>query len=155
MTTLFLLRHYLFLIFFPFLKNKPKREKWDVSILSKFHPELPGNSQVYLAHYKKGCLTPSPSLVLLLSVALLLLSSSPLPIPLPPFSTWSWPASTSLLSPSLCLYYPNSPPHALKKLCSTLYHRVAGPSGERDALAWARCGTPSPIPHHTSIEHIL
>jgi hypothetical protein len=69
--------------------------------------------------------------------SLALLGSS-LPHSLPPFSMWPWPVSTPLLSPSLCLYYPlNSPPYALNKRYSILYPRVAGPSGGRDALAWA------------------
>ena len=49
------------------------------------------------------------------------------------------------LSAFLCLYYPlNSPPHALNKLYSILYHQVAGLSGGRAASAWACGGTPSP-----------
>jgi hypothetical protein len=50
----------------------------------------------------------------------------------------------------LCLYHPlNFPPHVLNKLYSILYHRVAGPSVERDASAWACRGTLFP-PHHTT-----
>jgi hypothetical protein len=64
----------------------------------------------------------------------------------------SWPASILLLpitllplSAFLCLYYPfNSPPHALNKLYSILYHHVAGHSVGRDALTWAGGGTPLP-----------
>jgi hypothetical protein len=53
--------------------------------------------------------------------------------------------SISPLSLSLCLYYTlNSPPHALNKLYAILYPHVAGPSGRRDALAWARWDIPFP-----------
>ena len=75
-------------------------------------PQLPGNSQVGLAHYKRGCLPPLLSLTFVLLP--LSLASCPL-VPLlssfrfPPLSTWSWPASISLLSPSLCLSLPLLP----------------------------------------------
>jgi hypothetical protein len=63
--------------------------------------------------------------------------------------------STLPFSAFLCLYYfLNSPLHALNKLYSILCHCVAGLSGGRDASVWACWGTPSPTPHHTSIEHI-
>jgi hypothetical protein len=67
--------------------------------------------------------------------------------PFPSLSPWSWLASTSLLNLSvfLCLcYLLNSPAHALNKLCSILYHCVAGSSGGRYALAWAHWGTSFP-----------
>ena len=87
-------------------------------------PQLPDNSQVGLVYYKTGCLPPPLTLLLLLSCLLAPCSPS-LPIPFPHLSTWSWPASTSLLSPFLCLYYPlNSPPHTLNKLYSILYHSI-------------------------------
>jgi hypothetical protein len=57
------------------------------------------------------------------------------------------------LSAFLCLYCPlNSPPHALNKLYSILYHHVANPSGGRDASVWASRGTPLP-PHLTTPQH--
>ena len=58
-----------------------------------------------------------------------------------------------LFSAFFCLCYSlNSPPHALNKLYSILYRCVSGPSGGRDASAWAYQGTPFP---HTPSEHIL
>ena len=85
-----------------------------VSILFKLHPTVtwqhPG---MLLPHYKRGCLPPPLSL--LLSCSLALFPSPSLPYSLSSLSM----ASTSLLSPSLCLYYPvDSPPHALNKLWS-------------------------------------
>ena len=69
-------------------------------------PQLPGNSQVGLAHYKRDCL-PLLSLLPLTFLASLLPSLAlPFPPPLPHLSMWSWPASTSLLSPPLCLSLP-------------------------------------------------
>ena len=98
-----------------------KPEAGDVGILSGLHPQLPGSSQVGLAHYKRGCLPPPLSLSYSL-VSLILLPSCCLasllplvpllclsPHSLTPLSTWSWPASTSLLSPSLCLPLPLLP----------------------------------------------
>ena len=71
-------------------------------------PQLPGNIQVGLAHYKGGCLPPPPSLTLAFLSCLL---ASPLSTFLPPpLHMAPWPASTSLLSPSLCLYYLLSSP---------------------------------------------
>ncbi|EDL14396.1 mCG145954, partial [Mus musculus] len=100
-------------------------------------PQLPGNSQVGLAHYKKGCMTP-PLSVTPASLPCLLPSCSPLP-PFPsPISPRGHGQSLLLspsLCPSLCLYYALIfPIHALNKLYSILYNRVAGPSGRRDAL---------------------
>jgi hypothetical protein len=62
-----------------------------------------------------------------------------------------FPSALSLhilpLSAFLCLYCPlNSPPHATYKLYSIQYCSVAGPSGGRDASAWACRGT---YFHHT------
>jgi hypothetical protein len=91
-------------------------------------PQLPGNSQVGLAHYKRGCLTPPPSLTLLPLLSLSFAPCSPsIPILFPPPRThgcslllYSLP-----LSSFLCLYYPlNSPPHALNKLYTTLYYTI-------------------------------
>jgi hypothetical protein len=67
-------------------------------------PQLPGNSQVGLTHYKRGCLPPRPSLALLGSSL-----SSPILIPLllsphghgQPLLPYSLP-----LSAFLCLYHP-------------------------------------------------
>ena len=81
-------------------------------ILSGLHPihtQLPGNSQVCSSqhlpgnsHYKRGCLSPPPSLTLFLLLCCFCLSflpscSSYLCLPFPPLSMWPWPASTSLL----------------------------------------------------------
>jgi hypothetical protein len=110
-------------------------------------PQLHGNSQVCLTHYKRGCLPPPLWLVPLLF--LLQLSSHPPP------PTCSWLASTSLFSHStcLCLYYPlDSLPHALNKLYSILCCPVAGPSGGKDTSAWAHQGTPLP-PYLTTHHH--
>ena len=123
-------------------------------------PQLPGNSQVGLTHYKRGCLPPPPSLDLLLSsFSLPFLGSSlppsPLSFPLSPrvhgqpLLLYSLP-----LSAFLCLYYPlNSPPYAPNKLYSILYRPVADPSEE--AIPWHGPVETSPflIPHHTPIEH--
>jgi hypothetical protein len=112
-----------------------------VSVLSKLCPT--GNSQVCLTQYKRSCLSPALSLLLSLH-------------PLVPFPLSLFPPSSRahgqpllfyslFLSAFLCLYYPlNSPPHALNKLYSILYHTVAGPSGGRYTSAWAHRGTPSP-----------
>jgi hypothetical protein len=122
-------------------------------------PQLPGNSQVGLDHYKRASF-PLPSL----PYPCLSLASCPLvpslPIPVPPLSTWSWLANTSLLSLSFCLsfclYYPlNSPPHALNKLYSILYVMCLVP--QVGGMPWhgPAEAPPSPTPHHTPIEHIL
>ena len=105
--------------------------------------QLPGNSQVCLTWYKRGCLP-------LLS---LLLFCPSLPIPLLLLSSHAHGQLLLLyslpLSAFLCLYYPlNSLPHALNQLSSILYHCVAGPSGGRDTSAWAHRGTPFP---HTGL----
>jgi hypothetical protein len=68
--------------------------------------QLPGNSHLGLAHYKRSCLPPPPSLTLLLLPLLLLPSCSPsLPIPFLPLSRWPWSASTSLLLSLSLLFY--------------------------------------------------
>ena len=118
-------------------------------------PQLPGNSQVGLTHYKRGCLLSL--LALLVSCFSLALSQLPTTT-----TTCSWEASSLLLyfstlslslSALLCLSYAlNFSLHALNKLYSILYRRVAGPSGGRDALAWTYRGTPFSF---TQIEHIL
>jgi hypothetical protein len=69
-----------------------------------------------------------------------------------PLSLSCYLSHTSSLSLSafLCLYYPlNSPPYALNKLYSMLYHSMTGPSKGRDVSAWAHRGTPfsHTIPH--------
>jgi len=99
-------------------------------------PLLPGNSQVYLTHYKRGCLSPPLS-----RSSLLALTLSPFPSFLCPCAHGG-PLLLYSLSLSLsafpCLYYPlDSPPQALNKLYSILYPEA----------------TPSPIPGYTSIEH--
>ena len=96
-------------------------------------PQLPGNSQVCLTHYKRGC---SPLLSLLLSSPLALaplpsIPSLPILLPLSPCAH-GWPLL--LYSPSLSailsLYYPlNSPSHASNKLHSVLCCPVAVTSG--------------------------
>jgi hypothetical protein len=105
-----------------------------VGILSRLHPTLPDNSQVCLTHYKRSCWGPS---------FLLLFSSLSTPsFPFPPPCAHGWPLLLYFLPSLLCLYYPlKSPPYTLNKLYSILYHHVAGPSGGRDASAWARRGT--------------
>jgi hypothetical protein len=90
-------------------------------------PQLPGNSQVGLTHYKRGCLPPPPSL----TPASLLWLSCPLDPHLSSFPSCAPPPRvhgrplllySPLLSAFLCLYYPlNSPPHALNKHYSMLY----------------------------------
>ena len=106
------------------------------------YPQLPGNHQVCLTHYKRARLTPSFSV-------LLFLFCPPAPAsPLSPSSpssltTGSWLPSTPLFSLSvcLCLYSLNSPLNSLSKLYCIIYHCVAGSSGGRDALAWACRGS--------------
>jgi hypothetical protein len=119
------------------------------------HPQLPGNSQVGLAHYKRGYLPPPFSLASL-TLILLLPTCPPLSIPFPPlhrvmaslyFSPLSFSlpfsASTTLLTPLPC--------HALNKPYSMIYHcgwflRGKGCLG---------MGPPRhPLPLHT-LEHIL
>jgi hypothetical protein len=86
-------------------------------------PQLPGNSQVCLIHYKRGCV-PSPH-----SLPLFPFCPFSLPPPPPSLFTFSWSASTPLsaclsvtLSLLFCLYSLfNFPPHALNKLYSILY----------------------------------
>jgi hypothetical protein len=92
-------------------------EKWSLMVLCLnstpigqvcSSPQLPGNSQVGLAQEKKGLLGPSSTscllnLLPLLPLALLILLSSHF---LPPLSKSPWLASTSLISPSLCLSLP-------------------------------------------------
>jgi len=127
--------------------------------------QLPGNSQVCLTHYKRGCSPPptlSCSLTFLLplySVLFFLPSFFPFPCP---FSTCSWSASTPLLSPFppplsafLCLYYLLiSPPHALNKLYSILYHHVAGHLGEGMPQYGPVEVPPYPTPDYTFAKHI-
>jgi hypothetical protein len=101
-----------------------------------FAPQLPGNSQVCLTHYKWGCLPPPLSLIL---TFLLPLCSLPIPFSTPSMSSWPTPLFPPLSSPPLpspfppplppfpppflCLFYPhNSPSHALNKLI--LYYTI-------------------------------
>ena len=105
-------------------------------------PQLPGNSQMYLTHYKRGCL---PLLTLLFSCSCsysLSLSLHPL-LPLFPGAHGCPPLS---LSVSLSL---NSYPNALNKLFCTIQSCGWNLRGGRDASAWAHRGIPFPhtIPH--------
>jgi len=85
-------------------------------------PQLPHNSQVCLTQYKRFCL-PLLTLLLSYSPSLPLLSpfSSLLSPPVRPALTPLLLFSLSLSLSLLCLYSPNSPPHALNKLYSILY----------------------------------
>jgi hypothetical protein len=113
-------------------------------------PQLPGNSQVCLTHYKRDSAPPT-SLILLLSAPSLPALSPSLPIPFTPLSPCV-PDQTLLLLLFLFLLFLllflsafisllNPPSHALNKLYSILH----GTSGGRDASAWACRGTP-PLP---------
>jgi hypothetical protein len=85
-----------------------------------------------------------------LSLALLLSCSLPLLISFSPSSTPSWPASTSLLSPSLCLYCSlNSLP--MPWINSILHYTILWlvPQGEGMPQHGLPETSPSPIPHHT------
>jgi hypothetical protein len=111
-------------------------------------PQRPGNSQVYLSHYKRVCLPPPFSLALPLSSCPVLPSLSILPTP----STCSWPASTLLSSPCplsafLCLYDPlNSLPHELNKLYSILYLVPQGEGMPQHGPTEAHLPPPLPQP---------
>jgi hypothetical protein len=72
-------------------------------------PHLPGHSQVGQTHYKRGCLLPPLKLTPASFPCLLSPCSPSLPISFFTLSTWSWPASTELLSPSICLSLPLVP----------------------------------------------
>ena len=62
----------------------------------------------------------------------------------------------SLLSAFLCLYYPlNSPPHALNKLYSILYHCVLVPQKEEMPQHGPAEISPSSTPNHIPKEQIL
>jgi hypothetical protein len=110
---LFLLKQGLFV-----LKIKCVLDKLDLLLLLLLlaftlgsAPQLPGNSQVCLTHFKGSCLPP-------------LLSLAPASCPLSPFP--------SHLSPRLMaslLYSPPSSPHALNKLFYTIWS-CAGTSEE-------------------------
>ena len=101
-----------------------------------------------LAHYKRGCLPPPPSLTLLPLTFLLPLSPHSL---LPSL----YVVMAGLYFSTFSLYYPlNSPPHALNKLYSILYHLWLIPLGEGMPWYGPAEAPPSPIPGHTSIEHI-
>lgn len=96
--------------------------------------QLPGDSQVCLTHYKRGC----HSLPLFLPSLPLLFPSPPTPFPCVPGQSLLLPFTSAFL----CLYSLNSPLHGLNKLYSILYRPVACPSGGRDVSAWAHRGTP-------------
>jgi len=112
--------------------------------------QLPGNSQVCLTHYKRGCL---PLLSLLLSC-----SSLPAVSPLSPVSSPFFPHAHDCLyfSSTLLLLFlcPTtlSTPLQMPWINSILYYTLMWlvPQGGRDVSAWAHWGTPFP---HTSIEH--
>ena len=116
-------------------------------------PQLPGNGQVCLTHYKRGCLPPPPSCSLASLLSLCPLSPSP-SLPIHPTTTTchgsSLFSSTLSLCFSLSLLPLNSPPHALNKLFYTILSVVwlCG-SGGKDTSAWASRGTPLP-PHLTT-----
>jgi hypothetical protein len=139
--------------------------------------QLPGNSQLCLTHYKRGCLSPplscslplalaphpfsphSPSLSLLIDS----LYSSSLSLSLSFSLSLSAFLSTPLPMPILyyILYYTILYYTILYTILhytiyyTILYYPVAGTSGGRDASAWAHRGTSSPIPYHTSTKHTL
>jgi hypothetical protein len=123
-------------------------------------PQLSGNSQVGLAHYKRGCLALLSLLLLLLSCLFLLPLALLLPLSfhfLPPLPTWSWQASILSLSlpfsASTTLYHLNSPPW----INSILYYTIMWLIPQEERMPWLGSTetTPYPIPHHTPIEHIL
>jgi hypothetical protein len=107
-------------------------------------PQLPGNSQVCLTHYKRGCLPPF-SLLLLPSCSLSVLSPLPpslLILSLPPPRAHGWPPLLSLsLSLSLSLPCPASTTLLTPLPMPCIVWLV--PWG-RDASAWAQRGTPFP-----------
>lgn len=118
-----------------------------------FAPQVPGNTQVFLTHYKRGCL-PSP---LSCSCALLLLTLFPLSPHSPPqsFSRHSWLATTPPLLyfcalPHLSL---NSPPHALDS--SILYLHVLPQRVGMAQHGPARSTPFPPTPYCIFIKHIL
>jgi hypothetical protein len=102
-------------------------------------PQLPGNSQMCLTHYKRGCLPPPLSLLFLL---FLLDPALPSPDFSPPLSILV--AGLYSLSLSLSLLLSQLPSHAPNKLYSILYFCVANSLGERDASEWASRGPPFP-----------
>ena len=110
----FLHKHTIFIleaiIPFPFL--------FPVSILRSFSKlQLPGNSQVGLTLYKRGCSPPPLSLALAFLPLFCPLVPSPLSLQVLMASLYF-----STLSAFLCLYYPlDSLPHVLNKLYSILY----------------------------------
>ena len=74
-------------------------------------PQLPGNTQVGLVNYKRGCLTPPPSLTLASLSCPLASPLSEFPSPLSPRGHGLPLLIYSLqLSAFLCLYYPLSSP---------------------------------------------
>jgi hypothetical protein len=101
-------------------------------------PQLPGNSQVVLTYYKRGCLPPPPSLTHLLSYSCLLPPCSPcLPI-LFPLSPRGHGLHLLLYSPSLCLSLALLPPLPMPWINSILYYTVVwlapGRGGEKGCL---------------------
>jgi hypothetical protein len=74
-----------------------------VGFLSRLHPHSYLATDRYACPTIKGTACP---LLFSYSLAPLL---PPLPLTFSPLSMWPWPASTSLLSPSLCLFLPLLP----------------------------------------------
>ena len=124
-----------------------------VSILSKLRAAVTWQQPDRSDPLYKGLLVPSSlscsSLVLLFFLCFFSpFSPHSLPLSLHVLMASLYSSTSLSFSAFLCLYYPlNSLPHALNKLYSILYHCVAGPSGGKDASAWACRGTPCP---HTS-----
>jgi len=116
-----------------------------------YSPQLPGNNQVSLTHYKRGCLP-------ILSCSLLFSCTCSLTL-FPHLLSPGAPGQSLLLfsfslSAFLFLYSINSPPRTLNKLYSILYHPMGGTSGRRDALALSCRGIPLPTPYCSSTKHI-
>jgi hypothetical protein len=110
-----------------------------VAFLLGSSPQLPGNSQLCLAYYKRGCSLPPCCLVL--NVLLSAPSLLPFPPPSPPFMC-SWLPLPSF-SPCLYLLF-HSTSHALNKLYSISYLVPQGKGMPRHGPAEAPL-----LPHHT------
>jgi hypothetical protein len=114
---------------------------WHFSLGSA--PQLPGNSQVCLTHYKRGCSSHPLSLALLLLLPLLTLSSSP---PHPPHYR---PLSLHVLIAGL---YTPSLPFSLSTLSNPLPTRV--PQREGTPQHWPSEAPPSPTPDYTPTKRV-